>query len=89
MFEQYMYALCELVPTRYGGTDFALICVSEDRGNLEELMLSLWQEYEYEVFWKNYYLGQCPADWSASYAHASGHRYAEKLSIVKVPVYEY
>jgi hypothetical protein len=30
-----MYALCELVPTRYGGTDFALICVSEDRGNLE------------------------------------------------------
>ena len=55
MFSEFVYVLVEQEQL-YMRTDTILICVSHDRAELEELTLSLCEEYHYEVFCKHYML---------------------------------
>lgn len=84
MFKNFMYVLVEQ-EFQYMRTNTVLICVSKSREDLEELILSLWQECAYEVFCKHYMRGEYDFVSAKEYADRVAQSYANTLMIVKVP----
>lgn len=87
MFNEFVYVLVEQ-EQKYMRTDTVLLCVSPDRVELEELALSLWEEYRYEVFCKHYLLGGYNVHDAKEYADRVATAYAKSLMIVRVPVWK-
>lgn len=87
MFNEFVYVLVEQ-EQKYMRTDTILLCVSTDRAELEELALSLWQEYGYDVFYKHYMLGGYNLHDAKEYADRVATAYAKSLMIVRVPVWK-
>lgn len=86
MFKDFMYVLVEQ-EHEYMRTNTVLLCVSKNREDLEELILSLWQECAYEVFCKHYMRGGYDIGMAKDYADKVAAAYANSLMIVRVPVW--
>lgn len=86
MFKDFVYVLVEQ-EHQYLRTNTVLLCVSPDRADLEELVLSLWQECAYDIFCLHYMRGDYEASLAADYALKVADGYGKSLQIVRVPVW--
>lgn len=86
MFNDFIYVLAEQ-DYRSFRTDTVLLFSCWDRAEIEELVLTMYQDYEYYIFCKYYNLGEYPLDYSVDYAISCGKNYGDSLFIVKVPLW--